>query len=65
MLLKSVKEMEDTVILLQKELPDMVSGQDIHINLGSSWVPPRYIERFIGELLGMIVDPDVKYDDFR
>lgn len=64
-LLKKVREMEDTVILLQEELPDMVSGQDIHINLGSSWVPPHYIEQFIGELLEMIVDPDVKYDDFR
>lgn len=58
-------EMEKTILLLREELPDMVSGQDIHINLGSSWVPSHFVEEFIQDLLGMIWSPKVKYDEFR
>lgn len=57
--------MYDTVTLLRRELPDMVEGSDIHVNLGSSWVPTHYIEQFVEELLDMIIGPKITYDEFR
>ena len=57
--------MYDTVTLLRSELPDMVEGSDIHVNLGSSWVPTHYIEQFVEELLDMIIGPKITYDEFR
>lgn len=53
--------------LLKENLPDYVDGEDIHVNLGSTWVLSieGFISNFIAELLDMVIPPRVEYDEYR
>lgn len=52
----------DTVELLNDSLPDKVDASEIHMGLGSSWIPPKYIADFVQKLLGMSDPPRVDYN---
>lgn len=54
---------EEEIRLLKENLPDEVSGEDIHVNLGSTWVlsVDGFIAGFIAELLEMQTVPKVIY----
>ncbi len=52
---------DDTVKLLHDNLPDMVDASEIHMNLGSTWIPPMYVADFVQNLLGMSVVPRIDY----
>lgn len=58
---------EEEIRLLRENLPDEVSGEDIHVNLGSTWVlsVDGFIAGFIAELLEMQTMPKVIYDAYR
>ena len=56
---------ETTLNLIKENLPEKVDTQEIHINLGSTWVPDKYIMDFVRKLLGMIAPPRIEYDDFQ
>lgn len=58
---------EEEIRLLKENLPDEVSGEDIHVNLGSTWVlsVDGFIAGFIAELLEMRTVPKVIYDTYR
>lgn len=58
---------EEEIRLLKENLPDEVSGEDIHVNLGSTWVlsVDGFIAGFIAELLEMRTVPKVIYDAYR
>lgn len=60
-------DFEEEIRLLKENLPDEVSGEDIHVNLGSTWVLSidGFIAGFIGELLEMRIPPEVSYDGYR
>lgn len=55
---------EDNLRILKENLPEMLDGEDIHVNLGAPWLLSikGFIERFIGKLLNMKTLPDVIYD---
>lgn len=52
---------DKTVRLLADNLPETVEAEDIHINLGAPWIPPKYIASFIQSLLGTSTSPRVEY----
>lgn len=52
---------DETVKLLSDNLPDVVEAEDIHINLGATWIPEKYIASFIQFLLDTLVPPRVEY----
>ncbi len=53
-----------TVTLLEENIPDQVDPEDIHVNLGSTWIPVRYISSFVQELLGLAGAPRVEYNEY-
>ena len=42
---------EDTVRLLAEHVPEAVEPEEIHINLGATWIPVKYIIAFVQYLL--------------
>lgn len=54
----------DTIALYEKNLPEMIEGKDIHVSLGSTWIPTKYVELFIRHLLGMVYTPKVAYSSY-
>ena len=58
---------DEYVNLLKNNLPEEVCGEDIHINLGSTWVLSidGFIADFVAELLKMTIPPKVTYDSYR
>lgn len=55
---------EENIKVLKENLPETVAGEDIHVNLGSTWLLSikGFVENFIAELLEMPVPPDLSYD---
>jgi len=51
----------DNIRELEKHLPSMPSMDQIHIALGSPWVPAVYYARFIKDLLDPYFTPEVSY----
>ncbi|MCR5835738.1 MAG: DEAD/DEAH box helicase, partial [Lachnospiraceae bacterium] len=60
-------QMDEVIKLLEDNLPEEVCGEDIHVNIGSTWVLSidNFIADFIAKLLDMAVPPTVIYDPFR
>jgi N12 class adenine-specific DNA methylase len=60
-------QLEEVIKLLQENLPEEVAGEDIHVNMGATWVLSieGFIAKFIAELLDMKLLPDVHYDPYR
>ena len=54
----------DTVELLKNALPDQVDPEDIHMNLGATWIPVRYIENFVKNILDMFQEPNIEYNSY-
>lgn len=54
----------ETEELLRKALPDAVEPEDIHINLGASWIPEKYVASFIRFLLESVTEPRVEYNEY-
>lgn len=52
---------EDNLELLKENLPEMIEGEDIHVNLGSPWLLSieGFVETFIAKLLGMQIPPEI------
>lgn len=59
---KSTNLFPKTIELLKEKLPDRVNPEDIHANLGSTWIPKEIIMDFITNLLEMRFPPRVEYD---
>lgn len=55
---------DDTLNLLASAQPDKIEPEDIHMNLGSTWIPPKYISMFIHRLLDTLVPPRIEYNDY-
>lgn len=55
---------DETLKLLKSNLPDAVDPEDIHMNLGSTWIPVMYITDFVRSLLSMRVAPLIEYNEF-
>lgn len=47
------KELEINVQALEKSMPERIKASDIACQLGSSWIPTKYIEEFIIETFDM------------
>ena len=60
-------QMDEVIDLLKANLPEEVAGEDIHVNMGSTWVLDieNFISDFIAELLDMSIPPKVIYDSYR
>lgn len=52
---------DDTVNLLGDHIPEVVDAEDIHVNLGATWIPPKYITSFIQSLLETSEPPRIGY----
>ncbi len=50
--------------LLKDNMPDMVDKEDIHVNLGATWVPPEIISGFLKKLFRLFCEPKVTYNAF-
>jgi len=55
------------VKLLKENLPEMVDGKDIRVNLGSTWLLKieGFLEGFIQKLLDMPIPPKLYFDSYR
>lgn len=64
---KKYGQMDEVIDLLKANLPEEVAGEDIHVNMGSTWVLDieNFISEFIAELLDMTIPPKVIYDPYR
>lgn len=64
---KKYGQMDEVIDLLKANLPEEVAGEDIHVNMGSTWVLDieNFISEFIAELLDMTIPPKVIYDSYR
>ena len=53
--------------LLKENLPEEASGEEIHVNLGSTWVlnVEGFLPGFLAQLLEMRIPPKVEYDSWR
>jgi len=49
---KEDKSLEINVEMLKKSLPKDLSASEISVRLGSTWLPEKYIEEFMYELIG-------------
>lgn len=52
---------DNTARLLESNLPEMVNPEEIHINLGATWIPNKYIIAFVQNLLETLAPPRVEY----
>lgn len=55
---------EDTVRLLAEHVPEAVEPEGIHINLGATWIPVKYIIAFVQYLLETLSPPRIEYSEF-
>lgn len=55
---------DETEELLRKALPEAVDPEEIHMNLGASWIPEKYVASFIGFILDTIAPPRVEYNEY-
>ena len=55
----------DNVKALKKILPHRLCAPQIYATLGSPWIPPKFIDDFIGQCIGRKTSGDMTYyDDF-
>ena len=52
---------DETVKLLAENLPDTIDPEEIHINLGATWIPYKYIVSFVQNILETLVPPRIEY----
>lgn len=55
---------DDTVRLLAEHVPEAVEPEGIHINLGATWIPVKYIIAFVQYLLETLSPPRIEYSEF-
>lgn len=53
---------EENIKLLQENLPDKPTGEEIHISLSAPWIPTWIIQKFIQWLFGLWCEPVVEND---
>ena len=58
---------EDELNLLKKNLPELVDGKEIHVNIGSPWILEidDFLSKFIKKHLDIPLPPRVFYDDYH
>ena len=52
---------DETVKLLAENLPDTIDPEEIHINLGATWIPYKYVAAFVQNILETLVPPRIEY----
>ena len=61
---KSKGLFRENMILLEKNMPEKVLYEDIHISLGATWIPVQFIIAFVQKLLEMKEPPHIEYNSF-
>ncbi len=60
--------MEKNIAALEASMPPYIDAADIDVELGASWIPPKYIKQFVIELLSppysRKAELDVKYSEY-
>ena len=56
-----IERFQKNLSALEKVKPRDLSADEITINLGASWIPPKYINKFIQDTFRVIDNPYVEY----
>lgn len=56
-----IERFQKNLSALEKVKPRDLSADEITINLGASWIPPKYINKFIRDTFRVIDNPYVEY----